>query len=158
MDHPKAIGDRSQLAIMLALQDAGIDVYVPLGENTRCDLVIDDSVRLSRVQCKTGRLRLGAVRFAVCSCYGHHRNPTDSRRDYQGQIDFFAVYCPETTGVYLVPIEDLRVRNQAALRVEPSRNGQRRNIRLAADYEIARVSARPTAGLGAIPGAAGSCA
>jgi hypothetical protein len=26
MDHPKAIGDRSQLAIMLALQDDGLDV------------------------------------------------------------------------------------------------------------------------------------
>jgi hypothetical protein len=158
MDHPKAIGDRSQLAIMLALQDAGLDVFSPFGENTRCDLVIDDGVRLSRIQCKTGRLRLGAVRFAVCSSYAHHRNPGELRRDYQGQIEFFAVYCPETSGAYLVPIDDLPVRRQAALRVEPSRNSQRRRIRPAADYEIAKVEVRATAGPGAIPGAAGSCA
>jgi hypothetical protein len=158
MDHPKAVGDRSQLAIMLALQDAGLDVFIPFGENTRCDLVVDDGERLSRIQCKTGRLRSGAVRFAVCSCYGHHRNARESRRDYRGQIEFFAVFCPETEGVYLVPIADLSMRIQAALRVEPSRNGQKRNIRKAVDYEVAKIAIRATAGPGAIPDAAGSCA
>jgi hypothetical protein len=38
MEHPKAIGDRSQLAIMFALRDLGLGVYLPFGENTRCDL------------------------------------------------------------------------------------------------------------------------
>src|SRR5436189_6377590 len=107
MDHPKAIGDRSQLAAMLALRRAGFDLWVPFGENTRYDLVIDDGRRLARVQCKTGRLREGAIRFATCSCYGHHARPSRARRSYHGQIDFFAVYCPETRGVYLIPIHDL---------------------------------------------------
>jgi hypothetical protein len=158
MEHPKEIGDRSQLAIMLALHDAGLAVYVPLGENTRCDMIVEHGPRLYRVQCKTGRLRLGAVRFAVCSCYGHHRNPGESRRTYEGQIEFFAVYCPETQGVYLVPIDDVQLRSQAALRIEPTRNGQKRNIRHAANYEIAKVELRSTGGPGAMPGAAGSCA
>ena len=158
MEHPKAIGDRSQLAIMFALRDVGLGVYLPFGENTRCDLIMDDGVSLSRVQCKTGRLRLGAIRFAVCSCYGHHRNPGQSRRTYEGQIEFFAVYCPETEGVYLVPIEDVPVKSEAALRVEPSRNGQKRNVRAAADYEIARVAVSATAVPGGRPDAAGSCA
>ena len=57
MEHPKAIGDRSTLAIMIALQSAGYTVLLPFGENTRYDLVIDDGARLARVQCKTGRLR-----------------------------------------------------------------------------------------------------
>jgi hypothetical protein len=158
MEHPKAIGDRSQLAIMFALRDVGLGVYLPFGENTRCDLIIDDGVGLSRVQCKTGRLRLGAIRFAVCSCYGHHRNPGPSRRTYEGQIEFFAVYCPETEGVYLVPIDDVPLKSEAALRVEPSRNGQRRKIRPAAEYEIAKVAVRATAVPGGRPDVAGSCA
>jgi hypothetical protein len=158
MEHPKAVGDRSQLAVMLAFEDAGYGVFMPFGENTRYDLIIDDGERLSRIQCKTGRLRLGAVRFAVCSCYGHHRNPGESRRDYRGQIDFFAVYCPETKGVYLVPIEDVPLKSQATLRVEPTRNGQKRNIRPAADYEIAKIGFKATARLAGRPGAGGSCA
>jgi hypothetical protein len=144
MEHPKTIGDRTTMAVMQALHLAGYALLVPFGENVRYDLVIDDTRQLSRVQCKTGRLRDGAVRFAVCSCYGHHANPGKARRDYLGQVDYFAVYCPETTGVYLIPIGDLQVRVRGALRVEPSRNGQRRRIRNAADYEIAQIALTAT--------------
>lgn len=142
VEHSKDIGDRTTLAVMLALRAAGLAVLLPFGENTRYDLVVDDGNHLARVQCKTGRLRGGAVRFAVCSCYGHHLQPGESRRDYQGQVDLFGVHCPDTAAVYLVPIEDLQVRVQAALRVDPTRNKQRRGIRFAADYEIGRVTVR----------------
>jgi hypothetical protein len=139
-NHPKAKGDRSVLAVMLALHKLDIPFLVPLGENIRYDLALELDTRLVRAQCKTGRLRNGAVLFAACSCYGHHRNPESARRDYAGQVEYFAVYCPQTTGVYLIPIGDLPNRVSAALRVTPARNNQRHFIRFAADYEIARVS------------------
>jgi PD-(D/E)XK endonuclease len=104
---------------MLALQQAGYACFMPFGGNTRCDLVIESAGRLVRVQCKSGRLRAGAVLFAVCSCYGHQRNPETTRRDYLGQIDFFAVYCPDTAGAFLVPIADVPTRSCASLRVHP---------------------------------------
>ena len=139
-DHPKAKGDKSTLAVMLALHEIGLPFLVPLGENTRYDLVLELDAKFARVQCKTGRLRNGAVLFATCSCYGHHRNPEAARRDYGGQVDYFAVYCPQTCGVYLVPISEVPNRVSTALRVTPPRNNQRRFVRLAADYEIAKVS------------------
>jgi hypothetical protein len=117
--HPKEIGDRSTLAIMYALRLNGLAIFLPFGENTRYDLVTDNGSRLRRVQCKTGRLRDGAVRFATCSSYGHHRNPDQARRDYTGEIDDFAVFCPELRAIYLVPIEDVPTHSLAALRVEP---------------------------------------
>jgi hypothetical protein len=140
MEHPKAVGDRSTLAIMLALREMGYGLYVPFGENTRCDLIIENAGRLSRVQCKTGKLSLGAVRFATCSSYAHHPNPKIRSRDYRGEIDLFAVYCPQTGGVYVIPIEDVQLKRMATLRVEPAKNGQKRRIRLAADYEVARLT------------------
>ncbi len=170
MVHPKTIGDRSALAVMLALQELGFSVMVPFGENTRYDLVIDDGVRLARVQCKTGRLRDGAVRFAVCSTYGHHPNPRVVRRDYSGEVDFFAVHCPETDGVYLIPIDRLPLTREGALRVEPPKNNQRIGVRLASDYEIGSVAVRRvnagdrvatlpfTAEPAATAGGSGSCA
>jgi hypothetical protein len=123
---------------MLALREAGFAVLVPFGENTRYDLVIDDGERLARVQCKTGRLRGGAVAFNVCSSYAHHPNPRNVRRDYQGQVDYFAVFCRETRRSYLIPIDKLRMKRQARLRVEPARNNQRNGIRFASEYEIGR--------------------
>lgn len=163
MDHPKDKGDRTTLAVMLALREAGFAVLTPFGENTRYDLVIDDGDKLSRIQCKTGRLRGGAVLFSTCSCYGHHMNPGTSRRDYHGQIEYFAVYCAETGWVYLIPIESMPTKSAGSLRVEPPQNNQRRCVRWAADYELLQLAmARPgqlaTAGLGGRPGAVGSCA
>jgi PD-(D/E)XK endonuclease len=142
MEHPKSVGDQSTLAIMVALQLLGIPILIPFGENTRYDLVIDEEGRLGRVQCKTGRLRGGALRFATCSAYGHHRDPLRARRDYRGEVDYFAVYCPETAGVYLVPIADVPTTTRGCLRVAPARNNQSRGIRAARQYEIARVSSR----------------
>jgi hypothetical protein len=124
---------------MLALQRVGFVVLLPFGENVRYDLVIDDGNQLARVQCKTGRLREGAVRFSVCSSYAHHRQPRAIHRNYSGQIDYFGIYCPETGGAYLVPIDDLPLKREGALRVDPARNSQRRRIRSAADYQIGSV-------------------
>lgn len=138
VEHPKDVGDRSTLAIMAALREQGFALLVPFGENTRYDLVIDDGRRLLRVQCKTGRLRNGAVRFSACSVSAHHRRPATIRH-YLGQIDLFAVYCPETSSVYLIPIDEAPLRKSGSLRVDPSRNNQRKHIRFAADYEIGRV-------------------
>jgi hypothetical protein len=158
MEHPKAIGDRSQLAIMLALDRVGYPVFLPIGENTRYDLVIDEGNRLARVQCKTRRFQSGAVRFRACSSYAHHPNPKILKRDYLDEIDYFGVYCPETEAAYLIPIEAAHVRRECALRIDPARNGQRRTIRFAADYEIASVRVEPTGAPGARPGARESCA
>jgi PD-(D/E)XK endonuclease len=143
VEHPKDIGDRTTLAVMAALRSAGFALLVPFGENTRYDLVIDDGVSLGRVQCKTGRLRKGAVRFKACSSYAHHRRTEGSRtRPYSGEVDFFAIHCPETDGVYLVPLDDLPVKHQGALRVEKPLNAQRKHIRFAEKYEIGTVAVR----------------
>src|SRR5579864_8807926 len=66
--------------------------------------------------------------------------PRHCQAQYEGQIDFFAVYCAETTGVYLIPIADVQTRTSAYLRVDPPRNNQHRHIRFAADYEIGRIA------------------
>ena len=136
MEHPKDKGDRTTLAVLLALRACGYAVLVPFGENTRYDLVIDDGFRLEKVQCKTGRLRSGAVRWSVCSNYFHHPHPKYRSRDYHGEVDYFGVYCHDTGAVYLVPLADLgEAKATASIRVEPARNGQRK----LEQYEIGRV-------------------
>jgi hypothetical protein len=123
---------------MHALQLKGYPILLPFGENTRYDLAIEVGGKLRRVQCKTGRYRNGAVRFATCSSYAHHPNPKMVRRSYNGEVDDFAVFCPELGAVYLIPMDDLSPRQEAALRVTPTRNGQLKHIRLAAQYELLR--------------------
>ena len=83
-------------------------------------------------------MRFGAVEFATASSYAHHPDEA-TQRHYRGQIDAFAVYCRETGGVYLIPIEDLPL-DRAYLRVREPRNGQCKRVRFARDHEIATVT------------------
>jgi hypothetical protein len=139
-EHPKIVGDHSQLAVMAVLHAAGYGLYVPFGENTRSDLIVENGDELLRVQCKTGRLRNGAVGFAVCSVYAHHPNPKVKFRTYDGEIDAFAVYCPETERVYLIPMTVVTTKRQCWLRVDTPRNNQLLKVRWAGDYEIGTVA------------------
>ena len=149
-EHPKEIGDRSQLAIILALKLAGFHILLPLGENTRYDLVTERGGALRRVQCKTAHLTNGVVSFRTASSYYHHPFPNPPPKHYRGQIDDFAAYCIETGVVYVVPIDDLVADQHASLRIDPPKNNQRQRIRWAKDYEIATVA---TGGLRAPSGA-----
>ena len=43
----------------------------------------------------------------MSSSYAHHRRRPVVRHPYHGEIDYFAVFYPETEDVYLIPIADL---------------------------------------------------
>jgi|SRR5579864_1605620 len=134
ISNPTSKGKTSEAVILAALVRLGKHVLVPWGEE-RYDLAIDDDGRLMRVQCKTGTLRNGCIVFKTCI--------TDARRPggdggYAGQIDAFAIYCPELDRVYFVPIGALPSRFFGYLRVHPARNRQTWNIRWARDFELAR--------------------
>jgi hypothetical protein len=136
--HPKDVGDQTTLAVMFALQMAGLTVLVPFGENSRYDLVFDDGSRFASVQCKTGRLRSGVVLFKASSSYAHHPSSRVARRGYRGQVDYFGVHCADTGGVYLIPVAEVP-ESDVRLRVDPALNGQQNGVRSADDYEFARL-------------------
>ena len=135
MKDTKSVGDFSELSAIYALARAGYLVSVPFGENRRYDLIIDKNNVLSRVQVKTGRLHSGSIVFNCFSSH-LHRGGVACRR-YTGEIEYFAVYCPEIDEVYLVPIEDLNVL-KGHLRISPSRNRQVKGVRFASQYKVSR--------------------
>jgi hypothetical protein len=130
---PSEIGERAEAAILAALAGAGKPILIPFGPR-RYDLAYEEDGRLLKVQCKTGKVRKGAIHFPTSSADRHF-----IRRDYREDVDFFGVYCHSRREVYLVPVEDVPVR-AATLRIEPSLNGQRQGIRPAAPYLLSRDS------------------
>lgn len=128
-----ARGQVAEAVVLGALFKAGKRVLVLWGEQ-RYDLVIDDGGRFLRVQVKAGWLKRGAVCFNTASLAYHIGG---GARAYGGDVDLFAVYCPQTGKVYLVPIDHVPTGRQASLRVEQSGNGQVKGIRWASPYELA---------------------
>lgn len=131
MAQTKRTGDITELIIMSRLMIKGKKCLLPYGEDWRYDIAVDDNGKLIRIQCKTGRLRSGAIRFNVAS-----NTASSGRKNYtKEEIDYFGVYCPDNKQTYLIPVEDVG-NNEASLRVKPSRNNQTKNIRWAKDYRI----------------------
>ncbi len=136
----KAIGERSEAIILAKLLEVGYGVLTPFGDNRRYDLAIEDADgNFYRIQCKTGWIEANGafIEFATASSYYHTKAGRTGygRRDYRGQIDYFAIYCSNTKGMYLVPIDHVGVAN-ARLRLIPTENKQEKKVRWAKDYEL----------------------
>ena len=94
-------------------------------------MIEDADGNFYRIQCKTGWVENdGAyIAFKTASSYYHTRagKTNHGRRDYRGQIDYFAVYCPDTGKVYLVPIAHVGTAN-ASLRLLPAKNKKESDV------------------------------
>ena len=134
-NHPVDVGQRSETAILAAFVERGFPILLPWGVNRRADMVLDFGDRVLRIQCKTGRLRNGAVIFSAQSVRANMNGVFT--RNYIGEIDIFAVYCPETRDVYMVPCDET-TRGHTTLRLRPTANRQEKGIRWAADYALER--------------------
>jgi hypothetical protein len=135
--HPVDVGQRSEAAILAAFIDRGFLIWLPWGINSRADMLLEVPGKLLRIQCKTGRLRNGTVMFKARSVRANMNGVFS--RTYIGEIDYFAVYCPQNRRIFVVPCEDT-TRNDVALRLEPTANCQNKRMRWAADYALERFS------------------
>ncbi|HYY94391.1 MAG TPA: group I intron-associated PD-(D/E)XK endonuclease [Pyrinomonadaceae bacterium] len=122
-------GNLTEAKILAALVAAGYLVSVPFGEGHKYDFIIDDSVDLRRVQCKTGRVKKGVLLFNSYSQSGNGA----TKQGYYGLADVFAVLNPESGEVYLVPVENFGTTG-VTLRLMPTLSGQVQNINWAVDY------------------------
>jgi hypothetical protein len=126
-------GNAAEAAVLAALVRRGYKVLLPFGDGHSYDLAVDlGGTGVLRVQCKTAWPVSGCLSFN-CRSTDHGRG----RQPYFGLADVFGVYFPPNDSVYLVPLDDVAGFN-GRLRLEPTRNNQRRGIRMATDFEIDR--------------------
>lgn len=131
--HPVDVGHRAEAAVLSELVRRGYRILVPFGVNQRYDLVIEGEGRFLRAQCKTGRLRNGVIEASAQSIQSNTRRTVT--RTYAGEVDLFVVYCPDNEKVYVVPADEIPA-GYISLRVDEPRNGQRKGVRWARDYEL----------------------
>ena len=134
-------GNIAELAIARAAIECGIDVYRPVGEGGRYDMIFEIGDRLWRIQCKWAPRRRDVI---VVRCYSSRRNRDGLvRRAYTaGEVDAFAAYCRDTESCYFLPFGDFRPRSEILLRLAPCKNNQAERINWAKDYEFAATIGR----------------
>lgn len=131
-------GNAAEAAVLSALIRVGVSVYLPFGDGSSCDLVVDAAGLLLRVQVKCGRIRGGCIEFNSSST-DHGRG----QRDYVGRADVFGVHAHQLDRVYVVPVSDCG-RYRGYLRRAPALNNQRTGVRYAEDYAVERWAAALT--------------
>lgn len=130
ISHPKTKGTVSEQFIIAHLMSFGFDVSVPVGDNLRYDLIVDDGEELHRLQSRTGRFRNGCV--VACLVSSRLNSKTMYKKFFtENDIDFFAIYYENN--VYILPISNAN-NSEVSLRVDPAKNSQEHGVRWAKDY------------------------
>ena len=118
-------GAIAETAVVYEATKLRIEVYRPVSEGGRFDLIVDLGERLVRVQC---------VRY-----YSARRTRDGVRKRHYtaDEIDAFAAYCPELDRCYFLPVERFPDYRAIQLRLSPPRNSQRIGVNWASEFEFA---------------------
>ena len=128
-------GAIAELAVQLAATKLGIDVYRPVAEGGRYDMIFDLNEDLVRVQCKWASRHDNVL---IARCYRSRRNRDGLvRRLYtREEIDAFALYALELDRCFFVPMSYAEGMQEIRLRLLPARNNQQRGIHWADDFDF----------------------
>jgi hypothetical protein len=131
-------GAIAESAVVAAALRLGIQVYRPIVEGGRYDLVFELGSRLLRVQCKWAVRRGDVINVR---CYSSRRSRDGClRRSYTAEeVDAIVAYCPDLDRCYLLPLERFGPRAEIQLRLAPARNNQQRMVNWADDFLIDRL-------------------
>ena len=129
-------GGLAELAIAMSAIKLGVDVYRPMIEGGRYDLVFGLGSELVRVQCKWAPLN-GDVITVRCLSSRRARVGFVKRRYESGEIDAFAAYCSANDTCYFLPHHLFAHRTAISLRLSPTRNNQASGVNWAKDFEFA---------------------
>ncbi len=131
-------GEITESIILSKLIQLGYECLIPWGHDHRYDIAIDDDGKLIRIQCKTARYleKCGCLEFNTAITYARVGGKPHVRKGYKGEADYFGVYSPEMSKVYLVPVDDVPIGSKAMLRLHATKNNQQKGVKWAHDYEI----------------------
>jgi hypothetical protein len=113
----KDTGDETEARIIHALIERGYSVSIPFGDNDGYDLIVDTGTELLRVQCKTAWREDDCLRFKTAS--KTTVDGTTEMRDYEDEIDAFAVRSKDDGELYWVPEKDVGRKSTYLRIVEP---------------------------------------
>ena len=124
------IGNEAEGIVLGHYIKAGLRVCVPFGTGAPYDLAVDTGTRIVKVQVKTATFGKGCI---LCRTRRRNANYDRTMRRYEeGEVDYFAIYCPQLNELYGISFE--AAKGSASLRIEPTLNKQEKYIRWAKDY------------------------
>lgn len=128
-------GDIAELAVAADLIKRGYGIAWPFSTSTDWDLLLIRGKSLERVQVKYRRLDSKGI-LTVPNRVVSNTSGKQQRRMYSKEdIDWLAMYCPETDQCYYFPIETLEGKEKTNFRTTPTANNQKKGSRFLKDFQ-----------------------
>lgn len=111
----------------------GFFVSFPFGDNAPYDLIVDNGIRLYKVQSKTAHIIAdGQIEVPFERRVGYKRIATQSYQELN--VDFICAYCPQYDKVFLLDLKKFTNTSKLLLRVSLPLNNMRKGVNFAEDY------------------------
>jgi len=121
-------GLQTELQGQLEFTKAGINVYIPISQDTKADFIVDINNKLYKIQCKSASISQDKDLFKITCIANGYNNPTKYTKE---EVDFYYTYCNGIS--YLLPYEEGK---EKTFRLLPPKNNNLSNVRWAKDYEF----------------------
>ncbi len=108
----------------------GWNVFLPYGDDSSVDLLIEKDGKYKRIQVKST-----TPKKEVIVCRLKSSNNWQVKKYTSGDIEEFAIYDAFNKKGYLLSIEDFEGMTEISLRMIKTKNNQEKGIRLAKDFE-----------------------
>jgi len=129
MTDKKQLAKEGELRFAAEFIREGWDVFLPYGEDSPIDLLIQKNGDYKRIQIKSTLSKEGVLFGRLKSS-----NNWQVKKYSKNEIDYFGIYDAKTKQGYLLPIEKVIGMTEITLRIEKTKNNQQKNVRDAKDY------------------------
>jgi hypothetical protein len=125
----KRLAKEGELRFAAEFIKRGWNLYLPYGEDSPVDLLIQKEGTFKRVQIKATNAKNGTV-----FCRLKSSNNWQVKKYSKNEIDFFGIYDAANQQGYLIPIEEVTGMTLLTLRLEEPKNHQEKKIHYATDF------------------------
>jgi hypothetical protein len=133
--HSKAKGTIGEVKVAADLLSRGFHVFTEIGDLSKIDLIAERDRKLYRFQVKAYHSKDGVVVLS-----SKKSGPNYSFHYESDQIDIFAVYVLDKDIIFYVSSKEVcEYSSSMNIRLEPPKNGQKKNINLAENYTLERI-------------------
>lgn len=124
---------KGDIGVTKVIADAtfqGWNVSIPLSEHLSYDLLLEKDGKSERTQVRYTAASKGCLNVKLTSSWADKRGNHTKKRQLE-DFDILAVYCPDNDQLYYLRSKEFQNGRSLSLRLTPSKNGQRKGIRMA---------------------------
>lgn len=133
----KEIGNAGEAAVLAKFAKLGIQVYLPFGEGSRTDMIVDFNGKLQKIQVKSV-YTFGKDSKKYCakltSNYARRVHQEQDILYTSEQVDYFGIYCFERPEPILVPYKEVIGQKSITIRCSMPESGQLQKIWFEPDF------------------------